>query len=238
MTSKCVNILIVLIYFFSEYSFAVVCNIQHCDGYPLPVAARDFVSKGYSDIRIDTLKNERFLFLSNENDVNKCFVLFGVNDSGIKKEPIIGPSDNFCNPSQVGGNVTSSWRDQGIWNNDVYQVNSDGGLTLLLRDSCSDCEQVKRTYFKNGQGVKKVLLSGGDNYLSRKKIEGYVKASKVYLYKHPDEREKTRAYLVKGDAFLLIDMSDDGLFYEMDYKTPLGRSSQYWIKSDDFELKN
>jgi len=40
------------------------------------------------------------------------------------------------------------------------------------------------------------------------------------------------------DTFLLIDMSDDGLFYEMDYNSPLGRSSQYWIKSDDFELKN
>ena len=80
-------------------------------------------------------------------------------------------------------------------------------------------------------------MSGGDDYLSRKQLVGYVLKEKVCLYKNPSENQKSKAYLVKNDFFNLIDMSDDGFYYQIEYKALSGEISLYWIKTDDFKIK-
>lgn len=35
---------------------------------------------------------------------------------------------------------------------------------------------------------------------------------------------------------MLIDMSDDGEYYKVEYKSLSGKTSFYWIRSDDFLL--
>ncbi|EMA8654363.1 hypothetical protein U5R87_001531, partial [Cronobacter dublinensis] len=116
----------------------------------------------------------------------------------------------FFNISNTDNRIISTWRDQGVWNSNVYKVDATGKWVLLINDKCSDCLEVKRRYFNNGMLVRKSILSGGDDYLSRKQLVGYILKGKVCLYKKPSENQKSKAYLVKNDSFNLIDMSDDG----------------------------
>jgi len=85
--------------------------------------------------------------------------------------------------------------------------------------------------------VRKSILSGGDDYLSRKQLVGYVLKEKFFLYKNPSENEKSKAYFVKNDSFNFIDMSDDGFYYQIEYKALSGKISSYWIETDDFKMK-
>lgn len=218
-------------------SLAGTCDIHTCNGYDIPESAKNFIINGYSEIKVAHLQKETFLFLNSVGDINNCSVLFKIEDEKIDKEPVIGQNGDFCNVTQVGDAIISTWREQGVWNSNVYRINSLGKFELLYNDSCIDCQQVKRTYFNNGDVTRKILLSKGDGYLSRKELEGYIVIPKASLYQKPDVRQKTKAYLIKGDSFFLIDMSNDGFFYEINYKSSSGNWAQYWIKSDDFEIK-
>lgn len=189
-------------------------------------------------MKVGVLQNNKFLFLSSDGDVNKCSILFKIDGDKFNEDPVIGLDANFCNVTQMGGSVISSWRDKGVWNSNVYRVDSQGKWVLLLNDSCTNCQQVKMRYFKNGVVIRKILFSEGEGYISRKELSEYIKIPKAFLYKKPDEKIKTSAYLIDGDSFSLIDMSDDGVFYQIEYKSPSGNISQYWINSDDFEIKS
>ncbi|EOC1340032.1 hypothetical protein ACI09V_003642 [Cronobacter dublinensis] len=116
-------------------------------------------------------------------------------------------------------------------------MDSTGKWVLLINDKCSDCLEVKRRYFNNGMLVRKSILSGGDDYLSRKQLFGYILKEKACLYKKPSENQKSKMYLVKNDSFNLIDMSDDDFYYQIEYKDLSGEILLYWIKTDDFKMK-
>jgi hypothetical protein len=208
------------------------------DGLTYPEAAQEFISKGYSDASINSLNDIKYLYLSSESDVNKCSVVFRVINGRVESTPSAGADGKLCNISESGGNVISSRRDQGVWYNDVYQVPTEGNKwLLLLTDSCADCQQVKRTHYKNGVKESEELLSGGHDYKDRKPLNGKVSVQKAYLYSKPDELSKLKAYLIKGDAFSLVDMSEDGSFYRVNYKPNNGKNKLYWVKSDDFDLE-
>jgi len=207
------------------------------DGLIYPEVAQEFISKGYSDTSINSLNNIKYLYLSSESDVNKCSVIFRVNNGRVENTPSAGADGKLCNISESDGNVISSRRDQGIWYNDVYQVPSEGKWLLLFTDSCADCQQVKRIHYKNGIKESEELLSGAGDYNNRKPLNGEISVKKAFLYSAPDESKKTKAYLIKGDAFSLVDMSEGGSFYKINYKPASGKSKVYWVKSDDFDLK-
>lgn len=221
----------------SVNAYSAECTSLSCEGLALPASAQQFISKGYSDIRINTLGNNKYLYLSSESDVNKCSVVFKVSSNHIESVPVAGEDGKLCNISVRNGNVVSSRRDQGRWYNDVYKTSPGKSWVLLFTDSCADCQQVKRIYYKNGIVERSELFSEGADYLARKPLGGVVSIQKTFLYSKPDEQKKTKAYLIKGDLFTLIDMSDDGSFYQISYKTSVGKSLSYWIKSEDFELK-
>ncbi|MEK9537103.1 hypothetical protein [Pantoea agglomerans] len=207
------------------------------DGLTLPEAAKDFVSKGYSNVSVNLLNNTKYLYLSSESDVNKCSVVFKVNNNRIENTPSAGADGKLCNITGNDGRVISSRRDQGVWFNDVYRLSSDDEWSLLFTDSCADCQQVKRIHYKNGVKDYEELMTGGDDYKNRKPLNGGISVDKAFLYSAPDESKKTKAYLIKGDAFSLVDMSEDGSFYKINYKPASGKSKVYWVKSDDFDLK-
>ncbi|MEF3097797.1 hypothetical protein QFJ66_00460 [Raoultella terrigena] len=215
----------------AEYTFL------SCEGLALPASAQQFISKGYSDIKISTLGNSKYLYLSSENDVNKCSVVFKVDSNHIENVPTAGEDGKLCNISELNGNVVSFRRDQGRWYNDVYKISPEKSWVLIFTDSCADCQQVKRIYYKNGIKEREELLSEGTNYSTRKPLSGMISIQKAFLYSKPDEQKKMKAYLIKGDVFTLTDMSDDGTFYQVNFKTSVGKNVLYWIKSDDFELK-
>lgn len=95
------------------------------DGLTLPEAAKDFVSKGYSNVSVNPLNNTKYLYLSNKSDVNKCSVVFKVNNNRIENTPSAGADGKLCNITGNDGRVISSRRGQGVWFNDVYRVSSD-----------------------------------------------------------------------------------------------------------------
>ncbi|WP_267432428.1 hypothetical protein [Erwinia psidii] len=207
------------------------------DGLTYPEVAQEFISKGYSDASINLLNDIKYLYLSSESDVNKCSVVFRVKNGRVDNTPSAGADGKLCNISESDGNVISSRRDQGIWYDDVYQVPSEGKWLLLFTDSCADCQQVKRIHYKNGIKESEELLSGGGGYKNRKPLNGKISGKKAFLYSKPDELGKLKAYLIKGDVFSLVDMSEDGSFYKINYKPASGKSKVYWVKSDDFDLK-
>ncbi|RRW70218.1 hypothetical protein EGJ48_14990 [Pantoea dispersa] len=207
------------------------------DGLTYPEVAKEFISKGYSDVSISSVNNIKYLSLSSEGDVNKCSVIFRIDNDRVENTPSAGSDGKLCNISENNGNVITSRRDQGIWYNDFYRASSQGKWLLLYTDSCADCQQVKRIYYKNGVKEKEELLSGDNDYKNRKPLNGEISVQKAFLYSKPDELRKLKAYLIKGDEFSLVDMSDDGSFYQVNYKTTDGKSKLYWVKSDDFELK-
>lgn len=217
--------------------YAADCNIKSCDGLTLPESVHNFIAKGYADIEIITLNNNKYISLSSESDVNKCVVIFNVKGNKVEKKPSAGEDGKLCNLSDVNGNVVSSYRDQGVWFNDVYQISSEKEWDLLLSDSCADCQQVKRTYYTNGVKNHVELISEGGDYSTRKPLSGVILAQKATLYSMPDEKKKLKEYLVRGDLFKLLDMSNDGAFYQLEYTPSSGKKRVYWIKSDDFDLK-
>lgn len=217
--------------------YASTCTAISCEGVTLPSSARKFIEKGYEHIEVSVLDNDKYLYLSTESDVNKCSVIFKFHDDKIEDIPFAGEDGNLCNISKVNGNIVSSWRDKGVWYNDIYQVLPGKKWVLLFTDSCVDCQQVKRIYYKNGIVSHEVLMTGGHNHETRKPLYGIISVQKAPLYSNPDEEGKTKAYLVKNDEFALVNMSDDGSFYKINYKSSLGKEALYWIKSDDFEVK-
>lgn len=237
MTLKNIMLAVLSVFSASVNSYASDCTVKSCEGLMLPVATQKFISKGYSHIEINSLNNYKYLFLSGENDVNKCSVIFKIDNGKIENTPSAGEDGKLCNVSEINGNIVSSYRDQGTWFNDVYQISSVGDWALLFTDSCADCQQVKRTYYKNSIEQHRELLSEGDSYFIRKPLNGIVLIQKAFLYSQPAENKKIKAYLVKGDEFTLTDMSEDGVFYQINYTSPSGRSLLYWIKSDSFDLK-
>jgi hypothetical protein len=221
----------------SANSYATDCTAKICDGMKLPASSQKFVKKGYSDVEVKILNDNKYLFLSSENDVNKCSVIFEINNNEIDASPFAGEDGKLCNMSSVNDHVISSYRDQGAWINDVYKIVSGKNWDLLFSDFCADCQQVKRVYYANGIRSHQELVSEGDDYSKRKPLNGIVLVQKSSLYSQPDEQGKLKAYLVKGDGFKLSDMTDDGSFYQIEYTTSSGEKMSYWIKSDDFELK-
>lgn len=217
-------------------SYAEVCTVTSCNGLPLPASAQQFISNGYSNINIATLKSSKYLFLSSESDINKCSVIFQIDGDKIDNIPSAGQDGKLCNLSETKDGIVSSMRDQGMWYNDVYQVAPGKPWVLIFTDSCADCQQVKRTYFTNGIESRKELLSGGESSSSRKILNGVVSVRKAFLYSQPDNQRKTEAYLIKGDTFTLVDMSDGGEFYQINYKSSTGKEMLYWISTDDFDL--
>lgn len=238
MVLKKIHELIILsIISISSNCYAAMCTSQSCDGYTLPDSTMKFIDQGYSEIKISSLLNEKYLFLTSENDVNKCSILFRVSVNGIDELPVAGEGRNLCNMSIINNKIVSSWRDQGKWNDDVYEVNQNGKWSLIFNDSCIGCSQIKRTFFKNGNVNHSILLADGDDFLSRKELTGKIEIKKSFLYKGPRKKEKSKAYLIKGDIFSLIDMSDNGEFYKINYKSSSGKNIIYWIRTDDFSFQ-
>lgn len=218
------------------FVMAQVCTAEKCDGVKLPSVVTTYIEQGYSEIRTLDILNKKYLMLTSAGDVNKCSVLFEVKADVVDEVPIKFGDRKVCNLSVVGKYVTSSWRDKGMWNEDVYEIAHDGKWHFLFKDECVGCQQVKRSLFKNGQLYKTQLLSDSVDFSSRKELSGKVNVVKAYLYAAPDDKSKLKAYLIEGDVFMLIDMSDDGEYYKVKYKSLSGKTSFYWIRSDDFLL--
>ncbi|WP_459175673.1 hypothetical protein [Ewingella americana] len=230
--------LLILAMFFSglSVSHASSCNSIDCDGYGIPSDVKAIISQGYEKISITNYGDVKYLTATTSNDTNKCSVLFEIKGGVINSIPSVGLKENICNVSTHDDKIVSSWRDAGQWNDDVYHVNSSGDWILLFRDSCVGCSQVKRTFFFNGKENDTVLLSDGNDFTERTPLKGQVSVGRATLFNDANINMKTKAYLIKGDAIELLDMSKDGGFYKIKYKSATGKELVYWINSEDFSL--
>lgn len=232
------KVALLLYSFFISVSFPVYaedCNAQSCKGLITPPLVKKLLNDGYEKIEIKKILDLEYLFVTTSHEVNQCSIIFKIVHGKVEDTPSAGMDGKLCNISFHDKYVVSSWRDKGEWNDNVYEVVQDK-WTLLFRDTCVGCQQVKRIYTNNGKNNRTILLSDGSDFLSREPLKGVIEESKVHLYSGPKESEALKAYLIRGDEFILSDMSDDGGFYKVIYKTPSGGKS-YWIKSDSFSLK-
>mgnify|MGYP001131893574 CR=1 FL=1 len=214
-----------------------ICNVNTCAGFPVPLIVKDFIKNGYEKINLVTILGEKYVIVTTENEINKCAVLFPVNEVGIAKTPVNFQNNNFCNYSILDGKVISSWKDTAKWYDDIYQLNNNNWV-LLFRDECVGCSVVKRIYFENSKPSATLLLSDGSDFTKRSKIFGVISVQKASLFRSANFDDKLKAYLIKGDVFDLTDMSPDGNFYKISYKMKNAKTLTAWISYDDFSLKN
>ncbi|AUC43044.1 hypothetical protein D083_2695 [Dickeya solani RNS 08.23.3.1.A] len=59
---------------------------------------------------------------------------------------------------------------------------------------------------------------------------------KTTLLNSPIITDKKKSYLITGDRFKLLDMSDNGLFYKIRYEIKSGKALIAWVTADDFSL--
>lgn len=203
------------------------------ENYNIPSSVRSIIDSGYGDIEIKKINNYEYLVVTSESDINKCSILFKINNGSVESVPSIGINESICNISIDTDKLISSWRDQGRWNEDIYKINPDDKWVLLFKDSCIGCGQVKRIYFNSDGTYEKLLLSDGDNLSLRKKLIGKVTIEKAKLYNNANDNSISNAYLIKGDIFFLVDISDDGEFIQIKYKTSTGRYIIKWMKKNE-----
>ncbi|WPD73954.1 hypothetical protein OGM23_12260 [Dickeya fangzhongdai] len=223
--------------FFSNSTLAEneLCDNSYCEGFPVPDSIKKIAKDGYEKIKSDIILGKKYLMITTENDINKCSTLFQITATGIKETPVLPEKNPICNYSINKNNVISSWKDEGKWNEDIYQV-SDEKWTLMFRDACVGCGIVKRTYFKEGVATETALLKDESIYTERAPIFGTVSVEKTVLLNSPIMTDRKNSYLIAGDHFKLLDMSDNGAFYKISYQMKSGKSLTAWINSDDFSL--
>ncbi|NAT77148.1 hypothetical protein CWD78_06265 [Dickeya dadantii] len=222
---------------FTNVTFAEnkLCDNNYCEGFPIPESIKNMTKNGYEKIKSDIILGKKYLLITTESDINKCSTLFPITAMGIKETPILPEKNLICNYSINKNNVISSWKDEGKWNEDIYQV-SDEKWTLMFRDACVGCGIVKRTYFKEGIATETALLKDESTYTERAPIFGTVSVEKTTLLNSPTMTDKKNSYLIVGDHFKLLDMSDNGEFYKISYQMKSGKTLIAWITADDFSL--
>ncbi|MEA9390198.1 hypothetical protein SJI19_06485 [Acerihabitans sp. TG2] len=232
--------LLIAIYFLiiaNTYSHEFSSSPIILEGYIIPAEILKIVNQEYENLSIINYQGIKYLAATTGHEINKCSVLFEIKGRSINPNPTIGLKEQICNISIHDDKIVSSWRDSGKWNDDVYKVNSNGKWELLFRDSCIGCNQVKRTYFANGKITDSVLMTTGDDFSERNNLVGQVTVDKTRLFKTDSIDTRLKSYLIKGDVFTLIDMSNNGDFYKIRYKTASGKNIISWIKSDDFSFQ-
>jgi hypothetical protein len=211
--------------------------LESTEGFNIPNKAREIITKGYNKVSIKSILGVKYLVLTNEHDINKCSILFKIDKQLIETAPLIGIKEQICNIKIRHNKIISSWRDSGEWNDDIYQVNLEGKWILLFRDTCVGCDQIKRTYFSNGEAKNTVLFTDGSDFSERKILTGQITVDKANLYNNSNVDMKTNSYLIRGDNITLTDMSGNGEFYKIEYRTSSGKKITSWVKSDTFLFK-
>ncbi|HGN1208074.1 TPA: hypothetical protein ACKRPP_003576 [Proteus mirabilis] len=212
--------------------YADVENIKKYEKYNIPISVKDIIENGYYDIEIKTISNNKYFIATSENEVNKCSIFFKIENNSINPISIMGVNEPICNVTIDNDKLISSWRDEGVWNESVYKIDSNREWRLLLKDSCVGCDYIKRVSInENGEFEKSLLLNNENPYL-RKKLYGTVVVDKAKLYKNENDNI-SNAYLIKGDMFVLTDISMNGDFFQIKYKTNTGKFIIKWIKVKD-----
>ncbi len=82
-----------------------------------------------------------------------------------------------------------------------------------------------------------ILLYDGNDFAERMPLKGQVSVDKATLFINPTINIKAKAYLIKGDSVELLDMSNDGNYYKVEYKTATDKDLVYWISSEDILIQ-
>ncbi|AWH89625.1 hypothetical protein [Limnobaculum parvum] len=211
------------------------CSIDFCGGIALPKSIKDLINGGYNNIEVVNLLNKRYLTITSNNEINKCSILFSINENSIDDTSVFPKGNQICNYKIINNNFVSHWRDGGKWYEDIYQMKDSKG-ELIFRDECIGCDLIKRTVYSKNKIKSTALLTGDDNFTERKTISGVISVNKAILLKSANSNDKLRAYLIKGDVFDLIDMSDDGGFYKIKYLMKNNKILVAWISVDEFSI--
>lgn len=217
-------------------SYAEFNAATEYENYNIPNSVISIIDSGYGNVEIKKINNNDYLVATSESDINKCSILFKINNASVSSVPSIGIDEPICNISVDADRLISSWREQGRWNEGIYKINPEDKWVLLFKDTCIGCGQVKRIYF-NGDGTHEIsLLSDGESFRIRKNLIGKVIIDKAMLYNNADDNSISNSYLIKGDVFSLVDISDDGGFIKLKYKVKVGGYIIKWIKENEVSI--
>ncbi len=221
-------------------STIVACKDDQCAPVSLPQLLINDIKDGYSELSIDyiTSSSHPELVATNavEGSINRCSVVYQYNEnSGTLSRLEIKPGP-ICNYKKYQDYLVSSYRDGAKWFEDIYRI-SQGGIKIELSDSCVGCEQVSRVFHKDGS---KLLVSDAENFMERKLLTSEVTVERAPLYSRPEEKARTKMYLIKNDKVTLLDYSapDSGeCWYLTRYKTATEKNIEKWLKCEHLKTK-
>lgn len=218
----------------------VACKDNNCIPINPPKSLLRDIQDGYTDLSIDFITSSRLaeLIATNaaEGSVNYCSVVYQYNEnSGTLSRLEIKPGP-ICNYKKHQDYLVSSYRDGAKWFEDIYKI-SQGGINIELSDSCVGCEQVSRIFHKDGS---KLLVSDAANFMERKPLTSEVTVERAPLYSSPEEKARTKMYLIKNDKVTLLDYSapdSDECWYLTRYKTATEKNIEKRLKCEYLKTK-
>lgn len=99
-----------------------------------------------------------------------------------------------------------------------------------------DVSRLAGFFHKDGS---KLLVSDAASFMERKPINSEVSVERALLYSSPEEKSRTKMYLIKNDKVTLLDYSasDSGeCWYLARDKTATEKTIEKWLKCEN--LKN
>lgn len=188
----------------------------------------EYMSFGAEDVDGD---NNPEVFISSKGMVNSCSEFYKFDKAGLVLNPLElnGSQLRLCDFKKYENYIVSSYRSGPQWNEEIYRV--DGGLKYLFKDECTGCDYVKRVYADGRAEV----VSTGEEFKNRKKLNAKVVVDKAVLYSEPSSR--TKMYLVKGDVAEVVDyVYSDQEWFNCVYTTNSGKKIQKWIAASDIDI--
>jgi hypothetical protein len=154
--------------------------------------------------------------------------------------------DGFWNlkPDPQTRTLFSSCRSGPIWYTDAYRFDSDGRVyvyrsanmimntaaqALLDSGDGGGPASLVLTFNPKGRVVARSVSSYGDG---NETATGRVEVGRLPLHEGPAD-SPTRRYLIQGDTFEALDISDDEKWLKVAYRNPARGRIEGWIKVDD-----
>lgn len=209
-----------------------VCNGSKCRPMPVPEMLQFQLEEEYQASFVDLDGDGRTeLVMTGPAGVNRCITLYKPSPAD-GRITVYKPGDaSICNYQLRAGYLYSQARDGATVVEEQYLAR-DGHLVLQVRDSCVGCGQVTRERFAAGKEVQRNLVTDAPRMEDRRPIGNTVVVDKAPLFNSADATDRSRMYLVKGDAVEVLERAGAGhsAMYRVRYARAGKPAIEKWLQ--------
>jgi hypothetical protein len=184
------------------------------------------------DLDEDGVKEIVASFVGEYAAINRCSKVYRYS---VRKNTLSELKFNgglLCGYRKEDGFVVSSYKDAGVWVEDVFRMVS-GVPVIKYRDSCIGCGEISRVSYDDHGGSTKYLVLDSQRLKDRGSLYFDIFSSRAVIFERPDSVSVTKKYLVRGDRVLAtaFDYFDNQIWIGFRF---VGRVvAEGWIKCVD-----